>query len=99
MAEAILLETEEQYDQAIMDLGMGQQSRSLAVGLASSVDDLVMLLREAIQDQYMDAQAMYDEMYGWETSPEPFEEWLDHEFPQLADLPEWVFARKVEDGS
>lgn len=99
MAEALLLETEEQYDRAITNLGMGQQARFLAAGLASSVDDLVMLLREAVQDQYTDARAMYEESYGWETSPEPFEAWLDHEFPQLADLPEWVFAQKVEDGS
>ena len=93
MAESICIETEEQYDRAITSLGMEGSPV-----LASALDDLVVLLREAVQDQYMDAQAMYEEIYGWEESPEPFEEWLNHEFPQLADLPVWVFARTVEEG-
>ncbi len=94
MAESFRLETEDQYDRVITSLGMEGSPV-----LASALDDLVVLLREAIQDHYVEAQAMYEEMYGWEESPEPFEEWLDHEFPQLADLPKWVFNQKIEDGS
>ncbi len=93
MAEAILLKTEEQYDRAITSLGMEGSP-----ALASALDDLILLLREAIQDQYMEAQTAYEEMYGWSTDPEKtFDEWLDYEFPELADIPKWVFARKVEE--
>ena len=94
MAESFRLETEDQYDRVITSLGMEGSPV-----LASALDDLVVLLREVIQDHYVEAQAMYEEMYGWEESPEPFEKWLDHEFPQLADLPKWVFNQKIEDGS
>ncbi len=94
MAETVIIETEEQYDRIITGLGMEGSPASV-----SALDDLVLFLREAVQDQYVEAQSMYDEMYGWDTSPEPFEEWLDHEFPQLAMLPTWIFRRKVGDGS
>jgi hypothetical protein len=93
MDEEVLIETPELYDLIIRDIGRDYP------GFVSVLDNLIQTLREAVQDQYMEAQAMYDEMYGWETSPEPFEEWLDHEFPQLAMLPAWIFSREVEDGS
>jgi len=94
MVEEIFIKTEEQYDRVITSLGMEGSP-----AFASALDDLIVLLRETVQEQYVDAQALYEEMYGWEESPEPFEEWLDHEFPQLADLPKWVFNQKIEDGS
>lgn len=60
---------------------------------------LIEALKVAVQDQYVEAQMLYDEMYGWSMDPEEtFEEWLDHEYPQLADLPSWIFIREVEDG-
>lgn len=94
MANSIFVETREQYDRVITSLGMEGSPT-----YASALDDLILLLQEAVQDQYVEAQALYEDTYGWDTSPEPFEEWLDHAFPRLADLPEWVFTRIARNGS
>lgn len=95
MAEATLLRTQGQYDRIIRDIALEHSSVSATV-----LDNLIILLKEAVQEQYVEAQMIYDDKYGWSMDPEKtFEEWLDYEYPELADLPEWLFYRKVEDGS
>ncbi len=93
MAEALRIETEEQYERIITGLGMEGSPAS-----ASALDDLITVLREAVQDQYVEAQARYEEIYGWKGDPETFGDFLDSQYPELAMLPEWVFARIVRDG-
>ena len=96
MTETTPIKTEEQYNRIIMSIDRGLNLDYFSI-YASALDGLITLLRESVQEQYVDAQAMYEEAYGWDESPEPFDQWLDSEFPLLADLPTWIFSRIVED--
>ena len=96
MTETTVIKTKEQYDRIITSIDRGLNLDYSSI-YASALDGLITLLRKAVREQYIDAEAMYEEEYGWDESPEPFEQWLDSEFPLLADLPTWIFSRIVED--